>query len=367
MLLIISLPLEGLRGYGDLEHFYNLSALGVPFIDLWVEFPPIFPILSRMLYLFTSLRQHAYDYLLVISLTFAQAVCIYIFTSLAERVDPGEEGYQRAVLYMVISLVLPYTWWYFDALAVMFMLMGLHYAFEKKTIQSSLSIALGVLIKVFPGFILPAILRSVSWRERFRMLAPMGLLISLVYGFLFAFSPGFTLASLRSQAAKGSWETVWALIDQNFSTGNFGPEWERYQPELALRVRGNPARIPALRLLPVFLVFGIWLWYQSKLRSIQRITAFSGLTCIIFFIWSPGYSPQWVLYLLPLLLLAMPMRLAIQFASAHLLINLLEWPVLLTRGYNWGLWITIPLRMMIWIMIGFEFFRQIRQSQEIDT
>ena len=31
--------------------------------------------------------------------------------------------------------------------------------------------------------------------------------------------------------------------------------------------------------------------------------AFLGVTWCLFLIWSPGYSPQWVLYLLPLILL----------------------------------------------------------------
>ena len=32
--LLISLPLEGLRGYGDFQHFFNLAKLGWPFLDI---------------------------------------------------------------------------------------------------------------------------------------------------------------------------------------------------------------------------------------------------------------------------------------------------------------------------------------------
>ena len=36
LIMIISIPIEGLKSYGDFWNFYNLASLGRPFLDLWV-------------------------------------------------------------------------------------------------------------------------------------------------------------------------------------------------------------------------------------------------------------------------------------------------------------------------------------------
>ncbi len=40
MMRMLTLPPEGLRGYGDLIHFYRLAGMGVPFFNYRIEFPP---------------------------------------------------------------------------------------------------------------------------------------------------------------------------------------------------------------------------------------------------------------------------------------------------------------------------------------
>jgi hypothetical protein len=160
-------------------------------------------------------------------------------------------------------------------------------------------------------------------------------------------SPDLSAASLRSQGSKGSWETIWALIDGNFNTGNFGPLVERADPAAASLPRGNPARFPsAFTLIPFALLGGV-LFFRARLTTPFQAAAFVGMTWAIFFLWSPGWSPQWVLYLLPLVLLVLPWREGVLAAIALILVNLLEWPVLLSRGFHQGLWATIPTRTLL--------------------
>ena len=49
----------------------------------------------------------------------------------------------------------------------------------------------------------------------------------IVYALLFAQNAAMTLPSLTAQFNKASYETVLALIDGNYTTGNFGPPQER--------------------------------------------------------------------------------------------------------------------------------------------
>jgi hypothetical protein len=170
-----------------------------------------------------------------------------------------------------------------------------------------------------------------------------------------------TEASILSQTSKGSWETVWALIDGNFHTGNFGPLAERYDPSNAILSRGSPSRISPWLSMVFFAALGGWLFFKAKPEGDERVIdrsaiAFLGLTWCIFLLWSPGYSPQWVLYLLPLVLLALPFRKSVLMAITLVLVSLLEWPLILSRGYFEGLWLVVPLRSLLFILLAIEFW-----------
>jgi len=65
----------------------------------------------------------------------------------------------------------------------------------------------------------------------------------VIYGFVYIRAPENTAASLRSQGNKGSWETIWALVDGNFNTGNIGTLAERLDPGASYKLSGNPPRL----------------------------------------------------------------------------------------------------------------------------
>jgi len=181
----------------------------------------------------------------------------------------------------------------------------------------------------------------------------------LLYGFLYVLAPENTIASFRSQGGKSSWETIWALVDWNFNTGNIGTLMDRHNPEASAIITGNPPRIsPYLTLIP-FLVLGIWLFIRLRINSSAAFIGFIGLSWCIFLLWMPGWSPQWVLYLIPLILLSLPEKESALMAFSLILINLLEWPVLLSRGYQTGLWLTVIVRTLLLILLGYIWYRQL--------
>jgi hypothetical protein len=49
------------------------------------------------------------------------------------------------------------------------------------------------------------------------------------------------------------------------------------------------------------------------------------------------------------------------------LVNLLEWPVLLSRGLFWGLWLTVPLRAVLHLLVAAMFWQVVRISQPFPT
>ena len=365
--LLLSFSVEGLRGYGDFIHFYRLAGMGRPYIDLWVEFPPLFPFLSSILFRLTGGRQHAYDYLLAILLTLFQAGSIAVFVRLVQRVYSEQWQLLRALMYTALLSGIAYGWWYFDPMAEFFMLLGILWLLQGKDNRSGLALAAGVLTKWFPALVLPLAWKRRPLRRALRLtLLAVGIPL-LVYAGLYLASPRMTLASVSSQGSKGSWETVWALIDGNLSTGNFGPELERYQPENAGILRGQPARLPPWLTIIPFAVLGTWFWWRARLDDDRAAMAFLGLTWCLFLLWSPGWSTQWVFYLLPFILLALPEREALLFALTLVFINLLEWPVLLSRGYNWGLWLTITIRTLLIVLLAVAFWQEVKREGDISV
>ena len=355
LILLVSLPLEALRGYGDYWNFYRQAAMGLPFLDFWTEFPPLFPFLSRMIYRLTQGSEHGYAYALAVIMSFIQAGSVSIFHLLGGQLPERQPLYYRTGLYALFTLGLFYSWGYFDALAVFLMLLGLSYSLKGRDLLSGLSIAAGLLTKWFPLLAAPAVIKIKDKRGAFRFLAALLILSIGVWGGLYLVSPEYTAASLTSQNLKGSWETIWALLDGNLRTGNFGAV-DRTLLEFGFSKAGREALVSPWITLLIIGGSGFYLWIRTPLETPFKATAFTGLTIVMFFLWSPGYSPQWVLYLLPMVLLVFPVREAGLWGMVLILINLLEWPLLLSRGMFNSLYWLIPLRTILYLLLGVRFY-----------
>lgn len=360
LILFAGLPLEGLRGYGDLAHFFRQAGLGWPYFDYWVEYPPVFPFLSALFYRLTDGREHGYVYLLVAVFSLAQAGGLALFLRLSMKLYGPEAGLQRGWLYSILLVGLPYGWWTFDALAVFSMLVGLGWLLEGREKRAGLALGLGMLTKWFPGLVLLAAWRLGGLRRALRPASISVLLVVLVLFGLYIFAPENTLASLRSQAGKGSWETVWALLDGNLQTGNFGPQTDPLDPQTAYLTSRHPPSLSPWLTLPFFVAAGVWLSRRYTPGEERKIVAFLGLAWCLFLLWLPGYSPQWALYLLPFLLLALPERQAILVGIVLLLVDLLEWPILLSRGLFAGLWLTVPMRAVLLLLATALFWKSMQ-------
>jgi Glycosyltransferase family 87 len=353
VLLLASLPLEGLMGYSDLHHFFELARLpGLPFIHYWVEFPPIFPFLAKLLFAITSGREPAFAMLAAIIFSLAQAGCVYFFAKLDQWINDIESPGLASWILIAVFSGLPYGWWYFDPLSLLAMLWGTWLVLKDRSLAGGALLGLGGLVKWFPLLAVIIAWRRPSTKKAILTTACALIVVVAVLGGLYLASPKMTTASLRSQLSKGSWETVWALVDGNLGTGNFGPESTRLDPSAAQQPMGNPARIPSWVTLAVFGAIGLVALIRMPRGGPREQIGMLGVAWILFLLWSPGWSPQWVLYLVPLILLALPFPRNALLALALVVVNVLEWPILLSRGMFGSLYLTISLRTMLLMATG---------------
>jgi hypothetical protein len=118
---------------------------------------------------------------------------------------------------------------------------------------------------------------------------------------------------------------------------------------------------PWLTLAP-FVIFGLWTFLRTRINNPRSAVSLLGVTWAVFLLWSPGWSPQWVLYLIPLILLTLDEREGFLMTLTLVLANLLEWPILLSRGLFKGLWITVPVRELLLIFLVYLWYRQLHPA-----
>ena len=221
LILFVVLPYQVFTGFGDLVNFFRVAQIpGWPYLQYWVEFPPVFPFLSELVYRISGGIEWKYAYILAGVFSVFDAGSIVLFWELTKKKDSLEIAKLRLTIYVLILSLFPYGWWYFEPLVVFFFLLALFFVMRGKPIHSGIAMAAGFLLKVFPVLvIIPAWL---NFRKKsFVIFAGVFVvLIIATLGFLWKVSPEFTRASLASQYSKGSWETVWALLDGNPGTGN---------------------------------------------------------------------------------------------------------------------------------------------------
>ncbi|MCS7259354.1 MAG: glycosyltransferase 87 family protein [Anaerolineae bacterium] len=369
LMILMIWPAEQLTHYGDYHFFFRLAALSEighwPFVHYWSEYPPLFPLLVNLpLYWLSGGVFKNYVVLLGITLLACEVGCLYLLYSLA-RAGYGQARALRSV-WIYAALYVPVFIWLgtFEALVSLFVLGGIGAWLRRRDGLAGLCLGLGAMTKLWPLGLLALAWRAGGWRSVWRS-GLVALSVCLVFlAPLYILSPEFTVASLLAQASKSSWQTVWALLDGNLSnTGNFGPLIERFSPTRATAPLYHPSRVPAwLTLLP-FAAIAVFALTRQPAQCVARdIPTMAALLVMLFFLWSKGWSPQWQLVAIPLLLLALPWERAVLFIVVLGLINALEWPVILSRGLTSLLPITIGLRTLVLAVLTWELYQRLTSS-----
>jgi len=390
--LLLLRPGGFIRDWSDFDTYLGIAATSdyglYPFLHYWLEWPPLIPWLMVAAYklslFFPLWTDQRLWFTLILGGVFVlfetgNFVLLYrIARRLGEEqeVGNGEQGAEspqpetssdlRNTQYATCSITLYALLFapvyamlgFFDAVALFFLLLALDFVLRGRLVSSAASVGVGFLVKLTPVIFLPVALRRL-WDEAetrragvrdgaLYLVATLLTILILLFPFLLT-QPVWLWTTARAIAGRSSWETVWAVLEGYFGYGVVGGD--RLNPaETAFAV--HPGRLPWLLITLGFALLYLLLWTRpADCRRPRPLVALTGLTVSFFLLYSKGYSPQFLVYLLPFVILLFPDARGVTYSLLLTLLNVLEQPVyfVLVPDAHWLLKGVVLAR---WLILG---------------
>jgi hypothetical protein len=403
--------------WSDFAFYHEVGALAAqgffPDVHFWVEYPPILPWISVAAFRFSQLMppwpQPLFWFDLFMSgvLAVGDAGAIVAIDRLGDAIWGRPAGRRSAAIYAAMFVPAWALLAWFDTLPTSCLLIGLAIIVTRSGIgkrsdpirveQAPEEVAprsarraalagffagLGFMLKIFPVLALPAALvvgasprtiesngarssrLSVVGDPRLRATA-IAIGTAVLTGIaivlpLYLSSHEMIFASFRNILARGSWESPWALLDGNTGTGLVASLNDRlfFTDSSAW---GTPQRYPAVWLIAALLsaaVFGWRLLAARRLGTPRAAIALTGFGITLLLLLSRGFSPQFILWVLPFVVLFLPgidgALLAVVLTFNNLVIEAYLYATLFQQAF-WLLYLAIAIRTLILLWLLFEF------------
>ncbi len=382
--------------WSDFRYYHELAALSAqgyyPDVHFWVEYPPLFPWLAVGAYRLSLLLPpwtHPFfwfDLILTLALAVGDVASTVALDRLGDAFWGEPAGRRVATIYAAAFLPTYAVLGWFDSLPTACLLVALALLVAMRPGQigraavAGVFVGSGVMLKLFPILALPAavilsrrqhgaaegspafqsprtrIKAESGWKPAaspllipgplVTTLTTLGTIALVAAPFLWR-SPETFLATFRNVAARGSWLSPWALLDGYYGPGTVASLSDRLFFN-ASALWGQPARYPALWWLAAVLggVSYLWVgraaWRDATPRAALALTGF-GVTLLLLL--SRGFSQQFVVWVMPFVVLVMP------GVDGALLAVLLGLDVLVLDGY---LYVTLfpTFHRLLWVSVA---------------
>lgn len=346
-------------------NFVELSDWGYyPVVHYWMEYPPLFPWLSVLIYRVSMLlppwRDPELWYNLLLGATFLLFeignFCLVYAIALKLR---GQRGAVRcAWLYAGLFFPLMTLLFWFENFALFFLLLGVYAVIARRPVWGGVAAGLGFLVKFVPAFIAPVALRvfpRIGQKATYVLVAAC---LVLLFGLPFLVAnPTFFLTPFLHLGSLGPWETIWALLDGQYSGGDTTPLEIRFDPT-NITVSFHESHFPYWIVAVAFVVIYLLLYtrhieWQDNLKAV----AFCGLSINLFLLFSKGYSPQWIVNLLAFIVLLLPDLRGVAYSILLMAANVLEFPVgtVLLEAHPWLFALAVVFRTALMVLVAVEF------------
>lgn len=346
--------------------FVRLSDSGLyPYIHYWMEYPPLLswlPIAAYRLGHLLPVWNHPYLWYnlamgaLLLPFKIGNLVLVYL---IGLKTFDRQMALRSAIFYTALFVPL-FTWLaWFDSFPLFFLLLGLYLLLAQRPLLAGVATGTGFMTKLFPLLVLPAGLRVLHPPRRkaiYYIVATILTILIIALPFLLIRADLF-VASFVNMLTRPSWETVWALVDGYYSGGLVAPMEQRFDPGTASTV-DHSSSLPWPAITAVFALLYIFLYTRRiDWNDKKRVLAFTGLSLSAFMLYSKGYSPQFLVYLLPFIVLLLPNWRGVATCILLTTVNYLDWPVaqLMLPSQRWLLASAVLLRTLLLIGLCVEY------------
>lgn len=375
-----------IRDWSDFDTYFGIASLSDyglwPFLDFWLEWPPLLPWLAAGAYRLSLLLPPWPDdprlwFILILGSVFVlfEVGNFILIHRLARRLFQSPATINR-VLWLYAGLFPPIyaMLGFFDGVALFFMLLALELLLQERRLPSAIVVGVGFMVKIIPVLMLPVALRRLWHQYRpneSEARIELGL-YSVVFGLTVAvllapFLIGgsqWVRASAQSMVDRSSWETAWAVAEGYYGFGEVGGDRLKTLPQMA---RSGESFAIHESVLPwwfwglITLVFaGLYAYIFTRPADYSQprpLIAFGGLTVAIFLLYTKGYSPQFLVYLLPFIVLLFPNGRGLTYALILTGLNILEQPIyfVLLPNASWLLVAIVIARFVLTTLLALEF------------
>lgn len=407
LVLFLLHPGGFITNYSEFDFYYawgQLLPLGhQPFVDLWSAYPPLISALVLPIFEAASRIPPWVEPRLFFVTLFGLELLLFeignliLIYRLAQRLPSQNHGLppstsltltHPAVLYALLFAPLQSMLGFIDCIPLFFLLLGIDLLTNPRRglwLLSPVAIALGFLSKLTPIILVPIALQwllSQSQAKKIQKSDPSlsstpsrTSLQSLLYPLLYCLltfaaivAVGYPLvhgnlelglSSLRIQSIRPPWQSIWALIDGYYGFGLVPIDMRNLQ---GLRTYQWRSAIPwSVVTIGFGLVYG-WLYTRRfAWQQLRTVLGFTGVSLIGLLLYSKGWSPQFLVWVVAFVVLLLPTLRGISIVILLTLLNFVESFVylILLPEQRWLLWATVIGRTLLLLILAVDFLCEI--------
>ena len=369
MVVLLMKPGGYISTLSDFEIYRLLASYAsqdfYPSVDYWMEYPPLFPWVLIAIYRLGLLLPiwrvpgFWFNTLLATVLLLAETANLILIYLTGKRLYGERIAVRVAWVYSLLFIPLLMMLGRFDVLGLTFLLLALYLTLIRRPLAAGAIAGLGFLVKLWSVIVVPvAFWREPTWQRRVLLIA-VTLVTIIVVALPFALlNPELFVSSWTVNLERSSWETIWALLEGYTGWGSAGGA-NRFDPTAA-GANQHPSTLPWLAISVGFALLYLWLWTRrTDWHDDRRAVAFTGLTMNLVMLYLKGYSPQYLVWLLPFVILLLPGFRGITYALLLSIVNIVEYPLYFSwlRNQPWVLACTVLARTGLLILLAIEYGR----------